>query len=85
MEKPKLVSLTEGKDQSKALLLVGGYTTDKFSHPVALVPEVKALQSIGWQGSIYLFWWDASNSDALLYRTITPAHWHIIKDRAERT
>jgi len=85
MEKPELILLTEGTDQHKVLLLINGYTSDKYSHPTAFVPEVKALQSIGWQGAIYLLWWNASRSSAPLYRTITPAHWQIVKQRAERT
>ena len=85
MEKPELILLTEGTDPHKVLFLVQGYTSDKDSHPTAFVHEVQALQSIGWHGSIYLLWWNASRSSAPLHRTIPPAHWHIVKHRAKQT
>lgn len=43
------------------------------------------MQTLGWEGSVAAFWWDSSNKSALLYRSLRPAHWHMVKWRAKHT
>jgi hypothetical protein len=85
IDPPELITLAPGADPQRTLVIINGYRTDRAAQAHDFARQLRQAQTLGWEGAVAAFWWDSSNKQALLYRSLTPAHWHLVKRRAKQT
>ncbi len=86
MDKPrldKLLSAAPGAE-SRAVVLIRGYLSER---SVGLDKNAKwcdAIRRAGFDGAIYLLWWDSSRKRAVGKNALAGWHWRKVQRRAKR-
>ena len=65
MEVPILTKIADTKGPDEAIIVIKGYLSDKSDPDEATDNYVQRLRDVGWLGSIYNLWWDASVEDRM--------------------
>ena len=65
MEVPILTKISDANGADEAIVVIKGYLSDKSDPEEGSDDYVQRLRDVGWNGSIYSLWWDASIEDKL--------------------
>ena len=65
MEVPILTKIADTNGPDEAIIVIKGYLSDKSDPEEVSDDYVQRLRDVGWQGSIYNLWWDASIEDRI--------------------
>ena len=65
MEVPSLTKIADTNGADEAIIVIKGYLSDGSDPEEMSDNYVQRLRDVGWQGSIYNLWWDATPKDSL--------------------
>lgn len=89
MERPYLVPIEPSLSSPEALIFMDGYCSERLYRQDNRSQWREAIRQVGWQGSIYYLWWDASDSEMSLESFAESgmggiSHWQKHKSFAKR-
>lgn len=83
MDTTKIWQLEPTKGPDEALIIVRGFRGEESFRGATEDYWMSSIREMGWQGSVYQLWWDASDPDN--FNNVLAIHkWKKSKDRAKR-